>query len=608
MSAMAKKVSLILTTYNCKENLIKTFKSIDEQDYPNIEVCISDSCSTDGTLEVIKEYAQISKHSVVYKSEKDSGIYDGINRSIQMSSGDYLEIMNDEYTCADAISKLARAIEAADAAESANESASGTGVVNEGVGEQRKDVFGEKQRGVAGAHADLVYKEDDVVRRYWKMGNGSIYSGWMPGHPSLMLKREVYDKYGLYNTSYVCSADYEFMVRFLKDGNKLAYVPETLISMFYGGTSTSTAASYTTSIKEALRALKENGVKGRLLITGLRTLRVLGQFIRGGKKFLQLFCIIAVFLCLFGLFSRIFMYKNEGFYNYHNFNRIEEDSLDVLVLGSSHSMDGIDATGLSERLSEFGGNDWTCFNMSVSGMRIEQILYRYKEVLKTQSPKIVVVETFSYSPALDSEIESIHRRSIDYMPLNKNKVEYIFQNVEADKASYVIPFIKYHSRWKELEKEDFMCFSPEWRYENSDGAGFSAPNKIPFEGEYTDYFENDFSHIDGAMPISAERYEITQELIQLIEENGSKLVFLSIPYKVQTDFTNEMAIETNNYLKQEFVDEEAVFILDMNRLINQLDWGYEYMHDEGHVNNDGREYVHQILCEFLNENKLLEEK
>ena len=164
MSSVVKKVSLILTTYNCKENLIKTFKSIEEQDYSNLEVCISDSCSTDGTLEVIEEYAKTSKHSVVYKSEKDFGIYDGINRSIQMSSGDYLEIMNDEYTCTDAISKLVGAIEEAG--------------------------------DVVGAHADLVYKEGDTVRRYWKMRNGSIYSGWMPGHPSLMLKREVYEKYG----------------------------------------------------------------------------------------------------------------------------------------------------------------------------------------------------------------------------------------------------------------------------------------------------------------------------------------------------------------------------------------------------------------------------
>lgn len=247
MSNNVKKVSLILTTYNCKDNLVKTFKSIEEQDYPNIEVCISDSCSSDGTLDVIKEYAKTSKYEVVYKSEKDSGIYDGINRSIQMASGDYLEIMNDEYTCQDAISKLVCAME--------------------------------NKVDVVGVHADLVYKEGDSVKRYWKMGSGSIYTGWMPGHPSLLLKREVYEKYGLYNTGYTCSADYEFMLRFLKDGNKLAYVPETLIAMFYGGTSTGTATSYVTSIKEALKALKENGIKGRYLITGLRTIRVLGQFL-----------------------------------------------------------------------------------------------------------------------------------------------------------------------------------------------------------------------------------------------------------------------------------------------------------------------------------------
>lgn len=324
-------------------------------------------------------------------------------------------------------------------------------------------------------------------------------------------------------------------------------------------------------------------------------------------KIRNLICITLPFLCIFVLFSHIFMYKNEGYYNYHNFARIEEDSLDVLILGSSHSMDGIDATVLGELLGEYGGEDWTCFNMSVSGMRIEQILYRYKEVLKTQNPKIVVVETFSYSPSIESEVESIHRRSIDYMPLNRNKAEYIFQYVEEDKASYLIPFIKYHSRWLELEKEDFLCFSPKWRYENSQEAGFHAPNKVPFEGEYTSYFETDFSAIDDTMPISVERYEVTEELIQLAEENGAKVVFLSIPYKVQTDFTNVMAIKTNNYLEQEFSDEESVYVLDMNRMINQLGWGYEYMHDEGHVNNAGREYVHRVLCYFLSEKKLLEE-
>lgn len=63
-------------------------------------------------------------------------------------------------------------------------------------------------------------------------------------------------------TEYKCSADYEFMVRILKSGEvRLAYVPEILVSMFYGGTSSSGLNAYLVSFREACRALKENEVR-----------------------------------------------------------------------------------------------------------------------------------------------------------------------------------------------------------------------------------------------------------------------------------------------------------------------------------------------------------
>ena len=111
------------------------------------------------------------------------------------------------------------------------------------------------------------------------MGQGRISQGWMPGHPTLYLKREVYEKYGLYNTEYKCSADYEFMIRVLKDDKvKLAYIPEILIKMFYGGTSTSSAGSYWVSIKEAHKALCNNGVRFAWWVIFLRILKTLKQF------------------------------------------------------------------------------------------------------------------------------------------------------------------------------------------------------------------------------------------------------------------------------------------------------------------------------------------
>ena len=109
----------------------------------------------------------------------------------------------------------------------------------------------------------------------------SILSGWMPGHPSLLLKREIYEKYGLYRTDLKISADYEFMVRFLKDSsNRLAYIPEVLIDMFYGGTSSSGLSSYWQSLKEGHIALKMNGYKYASITDINRCLRFAMQFIK----------------------------------------------------------------------------------------------------------------------------------------------------------------------------------------------------------------------------------------------------------------------------------------------------------------------------------------
>ena len=276
-----KKVSLILTTYNCVDNLRKTLAGIDRQDYPNIEVCIADSSSTDGTVELIEDYvrrnqAEIKnnlstyesneltgrvRRSVVWSSEPDSGIYYGLNKSISMSTGDYLLVMNDEFTCDDAVSKLVFAIEDAKKKLTPREKADGVRIV--------------------GAHANLVYAVDGIVKRDWHMGEGTIYSGWCPAHPTMMVEREVYDEYGLYDTKYVSASDYEFMVRVFKDKrNKLAYVSEYLVSMFYGGTSNQGFYNYYRSIVESLDGMKKNKIHFRLFITGLRTIRVALQFRR----------------------------------------------------------------------------------------------------------------------------------------------------------------------------------------------------------------------------------------------------------------------------------------------------------------------------------------
>ena len=240
-------VSLIVTTFNSRENFCKTYQSICTQTYPYIEIVVVDGESIDGTREEIERCAKTDRR-IRWISEKDTGIYNALNKGIKMSTGDVLAICNDEFTSKYAVEKYVLVLE-----------------------KSRAD----------GVHSDLVYKgEKGQIVRTWRMGKGTIRNGWMPGHPTLYLRREVYEKFGLYKENYRCAADYEFMVRVLKDNSvNLTYLPETLISMFYGGTSSNGVKAYWISFKEGWRALRENKVKWAIVITCLRTIRVLKQFV-----------------------------------------------------------------------------------------------------------------------------------------------------------------------------------------------------------------------------------------------------------------------------------------------------------------------------------------
>lgn len=242
-----KKVSIITTTYNDSANLRRIIRQIEAQDYENIEYIIVDGASKDDTADVIREAEKLFGDRLKWISEKDSGIYDAINKGLRLATGDYIGMCFDEFASKDVVSKMVAVME---------------------------------KEGTDGVHGDLNYMDGDKVVRRWHQGQGNIRSGWMPGHPTLYLKREVYEKYGFYKTDYRISADYEFMIRILKDGEvKLSYLPEVLIKMSHGGTSTNSFGAYLESLKEGHRALKENGVKFAFVTDFLRIIRVLLQFV-----------------------------------------------------------------------------------------------------------------------------------------------------------------------------------------------------------------------------------------------------------------------------------------------------------------------------------------
>ena len=241
------KVSVVTTTYNDIENLKRILAEVKKQTYPNIEHIIVDGGSTDGTVDLLKELEEKEPGRISWMSEKDNGIYDAINKGICMATGDIVGCCFDRYA-------------------------------DEGVLMRMVEIM--EKEGTDGVHGDLCYMDGDRIVRKWHQGQGVIRSGWMPGHPTLYLKKEVYDKFGLYRTDYQISGDYEFMVRILyRKEVTLSYLPEILIYMSHGGTSTNSLGAYVESMMEGHRALVENHVPFAWVTDLCRVVRVLSQFV-----------------------------------------------------------------------------------------------------------------------------------------------------------------------------------------------------------------------------------------------------------------------------------------------------------------------------------------
>lgn len=226
------KVSIITATYNSEKTLRDTLESVEVQTYKDIEYIIVDGASTDQTLNLVDSSStRVSKKI----SERDKGIYDALNKGVQLASGDIVGFIHSDDI-------LARP----DIIES---------VVAEFVRTNSDIVYG-----------DLVLvdrERTDKVRRYWSGGmykKFKIALGWVPPHPSVYMKRSLYLDDGLFDISFKIAADYDQMLRVLKRENvKVSYLPQVIVKMRLGGESTKLDNSVL-STKEIARVMRMHNI------------------------------------------------------------------------------------------------------------------------------------------------------------------------------------------------------------------------------------------------------------------------------------------------------------------------------------------------------------
>ncbi|MGN6492500.1 MAG: glycosyltransferase family 2 protein [Agriterribacter sp.] len=246
------KLSIITATYNSSETIRDTLTCVQQQDYGNVEHIIVDGLSKDNTLNIVKTFPHVAK----IVSEKDKGIYDAMNKGIRCATGDVIGILNsdDVYASKEVLSLVAKAFE--DPAVQATY-----------------------------ANLEFVLRNDlDKVVRRWKAGTyskKSFYYGWMPPHPTFFVRKEVYEKVGLFNINLGSAADYELMLRILLKNNIPAtYINHVLIKMRVGGVSTASLSNRLKANQKDRLAWKVNELQPDFYTLYLKPLRKLGQFLR----------------------------------------------------------------------------------------------------------------------------------------------------------------------------------------------------------------------------------------------------------------------------------------------------------------------------------------
>jgi len=240
------KLSIVTVNYNDAEGLRKTLASVASQTYSNIEHVIVDAASTDGSVEAIKEYADTSKHTVIWSSEKDKGIYNGMNKGIEITLGkrvvdvfnrsersedkyseanrpkrsgvenkvlpDYIQILNsgDVLAAPDVTDRMVKALEETEYPSILY----GNMIRDFGNGKLSKDVcLGERVKCRELKAQEVEWTMDDFIK-------GTV------NHDPTYIHRSLYEKYGLYDENLKICSDWKWFVNAVVfGGEKLHYVP-----------------------------------------------------------------------------------------------------------------------------------------------------------------------------------------------------------------------------------------------------------------------------------------------------------------------------------------------------------------------------------------------
>jgi glycosyltransferase len=226
------KISIITVVFNNCATILNAINSVYSQTYKNVEYIIIDGGSSDGTLDIINENShKISK----VLSKRDNGIYDAMNKGIKLATGDIIGILNsddfyfDEFVLFDVYQEFAK--------------------------NPDLDIL----------YGNIVYvnqNKPEVIERKWISENyykKYFEDGNVPPHPSLFLKKNVYEQVKHFDLDFRLASDYEFMLRVFKsDLFKIKYLNRMMVKMRLGGATNKNWKNIYKGNIEVIKSWKKN--------------------------------------------------------------------------------------------------------------------------------------------------------------------------------------------------------------------------------------------------------------------------------------------------------------------------------------------------------------
>ncbi len=304
------------------------------------------------------------------------------------------------------------------------------------------------------------------------------------------------------------------------------------------------------------------------------------------KSIIRIGCFSILLIAVLLLTNKIFKVKyGDGLYDVTKFYELPENSVDVLILGSSHAFEDFNT-----------GTLWDGFGMSsfVLGGSVQPMwntYYYLKEALKTQKPELIILEGYMATYTAEFIDDSRIIKNNYGLKWSADKVDSIkISSPEERWTEFMLEYVQYHTRYIELSRADFMPNQGNPIYADWKGFGNNMAT-TPLEA-------TDVSGVVEGVGLYEKTEEYYRKTIELAKENNIPIIIVISPYAGITEGEQQMYITA-----QSIAEEYDVEFLNCNLILDSIGMDFSQdAADAAHLNYKGNQKFSSYIGAYIKEN------